>query len=324
MGDGASRKRGQAGRARGPEAAPNPARLYLAALGEGSRPSTRSALEKIAFVLSGGRASVEDFPWADVRHEHTQALRTGLVESLAPRTVNRHLSALRGVLREAWRLGLIDAEAFHRAVDIEGVRCERPPAGRDVSLAERKELLRACAADRFPVRGARDAAMLALLCGTGMRRSEVVALDLADVALADGSVRVFGKGNKERVVHLVAGAQAALELWLAHRGREAGPLLCRIARGGHVRRLRLSPQAVRLVLQRRLEETGIARATPHDFRRTLCGDLLDAGADLAAVQSLFGHASPAQTARYDRRGERARRKAAERVKVPFDRAAEER
>lgn len=291
--------------------------IYLATLGPGSRASMRSALAKIAFVASGGRADASSFPWAELRHTHVTMLRAALAETLAPRTVNRHLSALRGVLREAWRLGAIDTDAYHRAIAVGGVRGTSVPAGRDVSAGERESLFAICARDPVAARGARDAALLAILVGAGLRRAEVVALDLADLELTDGSLRVQGKGNKERIAYLVDGARSAVRAWLARRGTEPGPLLGRVLRGGRVRLVRLSAQAVRLVLVRRLEEAGLAHATPHDLRRTLCGDLLDAGADLATVQSLLGHASPAHTARYDRRGERARRKAAELASVPF-------
>lgn len=266
--------------------------------------------------MSSGPADVRSFPWASLRYAHMQAIRAALAERYAPRTVNRHLSAVRGVLREAWRMGQIDSDAYQHARAVEGVRGSRLPAGRDVSMRERQKLFDACAADPIRARGARDAAMLGLLAGTGVRRAEVVALDLVHVR-EDGAVRVLGKGNNERLVFLVDGAREALELWLGERGREPGPLLCRVLRGGHVRLRRLTPQAVHVVIERRILETGVSAATAHDFRRTLCGDLLDAGADLASVQALFGHASPVTTARYDRRGERARRKAAELVRVPF-------
>lgn len=295
----------------------NPALVYLASLAPGSRPAMQAALEAIAELVTGGRADVRRLPWAELRYAHLQALRAALAERYAPATVNRHLSAVRGVLREAWRMGAIDGDAYQRARAVEGVRGSRLPAGRDVSMRERQHLFDACATDPIPARGARDAAMLGLLAGTGVRRAEVVALDLAHVVLESGTVRVRGKGDKERFVYLVDGARAALEHWLRYRGSEAGPLLCRVRRGGHVFLVRLTPQAVRVVIERRIREVGLRGATAHDFRRTLCGDLLDAGADLASVQALLGHASPVTTARYDRRGERARRKAAELAKVPF-------
>lgn len=290
---------------------------YLATLGAGSRTSMRSALEKIARVASDGREDATTFEWAAVRPAEVAMLRAALAETLAPVTVNRHLSALRGVLREAWRAGAIDTDAYHRAAAVRGVAGTRIPAGRDVSNDERGRLFDVCVRDQVPARGARDAALLAILVGAGLRRAELVGLDLAHLRLEPGELRVLGKGGKERIAFLVEGARAAVEGWLHHRGDAAGPLLCRLRRGGRVQLERLSPQAVRLVLVRRLEEAGLAHATPHDLRRTLCGDLLDAGADLASVQSLLGHASPAQTARYDRRGERARRKAAELASVPF-------
>lgn len=295
----------------------HPARVYLASLSEGSRPSMRSALENVAALLTNGALDAERLPWSSLRYPHLQALRARLADAYAPKTVNRHLSAVRGVLRAAWRLGQLDTDTLHRACDVAGVRGSRLPAGRDVAMRERQRLFEVCAADRYPARGARDAATLALLAGTGIRRSEAVALDLAHVDLDDGGVRVRGKGNKERRVYLVDGARRALEWWMSLRGSEPGALLYRVLKGGHIRPRRLRPAAIGGIVERRVREVGLKAATPHDFRRTFTGDLLDAGADLAAAQALLGHASPTTTARYDRRGERARRKAAELIAVPF-------
>jgi integrase len=77
----------------------------------------------------------------------------------------------------------------------------------------------------------------------------------------------------------------------------------------------LSGEAIRQILSRRTLAAGLANVSPHDLRRTYAGDLLDAGADLPAVQQLMGHASPSTTSRYDRRGDKARRSAAERLSL---------
>jgi len=86
---------------------------------------------------------------------------------------------------------------------------------------------------------------------------------------------------------------------------------------GHVLTRRLTAQTVYDRLHYLAERAGVAAFSPHDCRRSLAGDLLDAGVDLATVQTMFGHASPATTARYDRQGERAVRQAADRVQVPY-------
>jgi site-specific recombinase XerD len=78
----------------------------------------------------------------------------------------------------------------------------------------------------------------------------------------------------------------------------------------------MTDQAIRLILQRRASQAGVAELSPHDLRRTCITELLDAGADVVSVQRLAGHADPATTARYDRRGERAKQQAAAKLQIP--------
>jgi integrase/recombinase XerD len=149
------------------------------------------------------------------------------------------------------------------------------------------------------------------------RRAELVALDLVDYHRDSGRLRVIGKGNKERAVFVSNGGRDALHAWLRVRGREPGPLLLPVDRHGRVQSRRLTEQTVYDRLRYLGERAGVAAISPHDCRRSLAGDLLDAGVDLATVQAMLGHASPGMTARYDRRGQRAVRQAAERVRVPY-------
>ena len=180
-----------------------------------------------------------------------------------------------------------------------------------------KALLGVCSADEAAA-GARDAALLALLYGAGLRRSEVVALDVGDCTVGTGMLAVrHGKGNRDRVVYATNGAALALADWLAVRGVEAGPLFVPVNKGGVVGGHRMSGQAVLYVLRRRAMQSGVTRLTPHDLRRTFISDLLDLGADISTVQRLAGHAQVTTTARYDRRGEATKRRASELLHVPY-------
>ena len=95
------------------------------------------------------------------------------------------------------------------------------------------------------------------------------------------------------------------------------PLFLPITQHGRIAVRQMSDKALYLALQKRAIGARIPALSPHDFRRTCVGDLLDSGADLATAQQLAGHASPMTTARYDRRGERNKREAAGRLAVPF-------
>jgi site-specific recombinase XerD len=294
----------------------HPVAVYLARLSSGSRPTMRAALQRLADVVSEGRLDALRLDWSALRYAHTTALRTWLSERYAPSTANKMLAALRGVLREAWRLGMMEADVYHRAVAIESVRGSRKPTGRALRAHELRALFAACAADGGPA-GVRDAALLALLYGVGLRRFEVAALALSDWQETDGTLWVArGKGRRARATYPPPGAQAALTAWLVVRGRDPGPLFWPL-HNGRWRRRALSGQGVYYVVLRRAQEAQLERLSPHDLRRSFISDLLDDSTDLATVQSLAGHAHVGTTARYDRRGETPRRQAAARVHVPF-------
>lgn len=296
----------------------NPAAVYLARLAPSSRRVMKSALDRITVMLSGDPTTdASNFPWSVIRYQHAAAVRAKLAERFAPATANQHLSALRGVLQECWRLGLVDAETYRRAADVEPVKGTTLPAGRQISQGELRALFGSCAEDGNAL-GARDAALMAILFGAGLRRSEAVGLDLADYDRETGALTVKrGKGNKARLCYVTNGAADAIDSWISIRGSEPGPLLVAVNKGGKLGTRRLTPQSVFDALRRRGQKAGVPEFSPHDFRRSFVSELLDAGADIATVQKLAGHASVTTTARYDRRGEGVKRKAVELIHVPF-------
>ncbi|MFC4587730.1 tyrosine-type recombinase/integrase [Sphaerisporangium corydalis] len=301
----------------------DPYAVYLDSLtSPESRRTMRGCLDRIARVISGDPAATgAGQPWHLLRYEHTVRIRTVLAgQGWSPAYLNKHLVALRRVMREAWRLGQVSAEDYQRATDLPTVRSTRLPIGRHVPPEVAGAALAACDGDASPA-GARDAALLAVLYSTGCRRAEVAALALSDYDAGARSLRVRGKGDKERLVYLTAEAVARTEAWLSVRGPAAGALFAPINKAGRLRApggrpAAMTGQAVADILARRLAAAGAARRTPHDFRRTFIGELLDAGVDLATTQALVGHASPVTTARYDRRPESRRREAVDRLRMP--------
>jgi site-specific recombinase XerD len=299
----------------------NPAAVYLARLGtEKSRRTMRSALQAVLGAVGGEQGRDLDpltFPWWLMRYQHAQATRARLAETRAPAGANLALAALRGVMTECWRLGLMTAEERARVCDLAAVPGQRLLAGREVTGGELRALFQLCAG-REDAAGARDAALLAVLYGAGLRRTEAAALELSDWHPERGELAVrSGKGGKERLVYLAAGGQAALSAWLGLRGPEAGPLLCPVKKGGRIELRRMSPHGLFQRLRELARKASVEMFSPHDLRRTFVSHLLEAGADLVAVKDLAGHASVTTTAGYDRRGERAKKKAAELVHVPF-------
>lgn len=255
--------------------------------------------------------------WWVLRYDDVEILRNQLVErGYAARTINVHLSALRGVLKVSWRLGLMSAERLTSARDVKTMEVHRLPAGRNILPAEIATLLSAILSGKEPI-ASRDAALIAVLTSTGARREEVAGMLIENFDSTERIIKIVGKRGKEREVYLHDDALAYLDRWLVILGEKAGPIFRPVDRLSQIKREgQLTGAAVGEIVVKRQKQAGVRPLTAHDFRRTLTGDLLDAGVDLATVQEILGHSSPTTTALYDRRPGRKRRAAIDKLHLP--------
>ena len=185
-----------------------------------------------------------------------------------------------------------------------------------LNLNEIATLIDICRQDDSPA-GTRDAALIAILYGTGLRRAEIVSLNLTDYNGSQGNLVIRGKGGKERLAWLNREVNGALKQWLSVRGAWSGALFCPIKKGGTIAQRKLTTQAVYYILQKRIDQAETDTFSPHDLRRTFVSNLLDAGADISTVSKMAGHANIQTTVRYDRRAEDAKKRAADLLEVPF-------
>lgn len=297
----------------------NPALVYIGSLpAQRSRETMLDALDIIADMLSQGQHTAVTYGarWGDLRYQHTALIKTMLGERYKPGTVNKMLSALRSVLKEAWRLGYMGAEEYARATDLKNLPNNALPAGNDLKPGEIRALIQVCEEDPTAA-GARDAALFAILW-VGLRRAEVASLQLADYDAESGCITVIhGKGNKQRKTYLDPGAMAALADWLAVRGDAPGALFLRINKSGKLHTEGMTPQSIYHIVMRRAKAAGVENPQPHNFRRTAVGDLLTQGVDISTVAQMMGHSQVQTTARYDRRGEERKEKAANTRRLPY-------
>jgi site-specific recombinase XerD len=287
----------------------HPVDALIGRLGIGSRRAYRVALNTIAGVVSNGKANLYEFDWASLTYDDTQRVRNALAERYSPNTANFTLSALRAVLRECWRLELMPQADLARVTDLARVRGDDHMAGRVLKPQELTALLEVCQVDESPA-GIRDAAMIAVLYGTGLRRAELTGLNVGDYNGADGTLTVNGKGKKIRLAYVTGEARERLERWLEIRGKQPGALFVSVNKGGSLGNTRLTGGAILQILRRRAGEAKVETFSPHDLRRTTATTLLEKGVDLSTVQRYLGHANVATTCLYDRRSEAAKRKAA--------------
>lgn len=298
------------------DAAPiTPAEAYLIRLAASSRQRQFYALQTIVETFTSGRSKdPRTFAWASLRYNHSAALRSKLVEKYAPNTVNRLLSAYRGVIKECFRLGLMSADDSTRVADVANAKLTGDVTGRMVMRDEMAALYDACAVDAHVLLGVRDTAMLAVLDGAGVRRAELAGIDYPKGWIGEeGAIVVLGKGRKLRKAPLPASAIERLRGWLHVRGAWPGKMFCKVYKETIVVESEINAEHVRTVVQKRCTEAAGKHLTPHDFRRTVISRLLDKGVDLKLVSGIVGHVSVNTTARYDRRGDKHRKRAIEKL-----------
>jgi len=293
----------------------NPASMYLSSLSPGSLPAMEGALHKIAVLL--GSTGAFSCNWAALRFRHVQAIQTKLLETYDYKTVNKMMCAVRGALKAAWLDGQMTAEDYHKARSVKSISGEKLPPGRSLSPGEIKALIDVCKADNSPA-GIRDAAIISVMYAAGLRRSEVVDLNLDDYSIEEGQVTIRGsKSRTDRTSYILNGGSRAINAWLQIRGLEPGPMFYPITKTGEIQRRRMSSQAIFNMLRKRADQAEIPSFSPHDIRRTHISDMLETGADVLTVAKMVGHKSPQTTMLYDRRGEQAKIKAANMLHVPY-------
>lgn len=220
--------------------------------------------------------------------------RAALLErGLAPASINRKLSALRSLVKVARTIGLVTF-----ALDVENVRSQ---AYRDTRGPGREgvQAMLGALQGRQDAKGARDRAMLHLLFDLGLRRAEVVSLDLEHLDLSGASVSVMGKGRRERItLTLPAPTVEAVAAWLTWRGDSAGPLFVSLDKSGHMGG-RLTGRGLHKVIAGAGRQVGL-RVWPHGLRHAAITASLDmTGGDVRSVARFSRHLDIRVLTRYD-------------------------
>ena len=250
---------------------------------------TRDVSELLAFVYG------PDAERGDGAEFTLAALRAwlGADATAARTTIARRAASARSFSTWAARTGLIPADVAARLASPKAAATL--PTVLSAKSAERLlEYAKVAADSALPVR---DWAALELTYAAGLRVAEVVSLDVRGIDLERRTMRVIGKGNKERVVPFGRPAAEAVEAWLARRpelaSESSGDALFLGARGG-----RVDPRTLRESLHRLTAQAGVKDVAPHGLRHSAATHLLEGGSDLRTVQEILGHSSLQTTQRY--------------------------
>lgn len=282
-----------------------------------SRTTAMSALMRAARLMERPFWRIK---WETMRAKYLRILLDRMRKDFAPSTINLTLCVLRGVARQCWLLEKMSANHWLRIADLKGETGSKIPRGRAVTVPEIALLMDSCAEEGNPLVGDRDAALLALLITTGVRKAEAIGLRFQDYDQMTFALKVRGKGDKERWVYFDdGGARRALEQWIKRRGKSPGPLFNPVDRiKGIQPEKAMSPATLYKALRTRARKAGVSPFSVHDLRRTFATSLLEGGADIRLVQLLLGHVKLETTASYDRRREDAKRGALKHLyKFPY-------
>ena len=219
--------------------------------------------------------------------------------SLSAATINLQFSTIRRLADESAESGWLSPELAIGIRRVKGVKRLGRKMGNWLTRNQAQELVDAASTNSL--RGWRDGAMLGLLLGCGLRRSEVVGLNLDQLQSREGRwviVNLVGKGKRLRTIPVPSWSKELLDAWLRHSGVIEGKVFRRVWKGGTRQEAGVTANVVWYAVKRCASQAGIANLAPHDLRRTCARLCHGCGGELEQIQFLLGHASVQTTERY--------------------------
>jgi integrase len=214
-------------------------------------------------------------------------------------SINVRITAVRKLAVEAADNGLLAPELASGITRVKGVASKGVRLGNWLTVKQAQTLLNT--PDASTTRGLRDRAILAVLLGCGLRRSEAAALLFGHIQQRDGRwciVDLVGKHGRVRTIPVPAWVKVAIDAWTTATGISAGPIFRPVNRGGLAQEVPLNEKVVWQLLQRYTAAAGVPGIAPHDLRRSCAKMCRAAGGELEQIQLLLGHASVQTTERY--------------------------
>ena len=214
------------------------------------------------------------------------------MNKLSPSTVNVRLSAMRKLVTEARRNGMLGAEEAANLTEIPNIPEKGTRLGNWLTREQAKELL--AVPDRSTIKGKRDYAILALLVGCALRRQELAELDVEKIQMRERRwviADLRGKGGRIRTVAIPMRVKNAIDAWMTEAGIDEGRLLRSISKSGKLNRDSLSDWAVWLIVEQSSKQIGIEHFGAHDLRRTCPKLCRKSGGNIEQIKFLLGHSS---------------------------------
>ena len=221
------------------------------------------------------------------------------MDHLSPSTINVRLSAVRKLVGEARRNGMIGLEEAANLTDVPNVRQKGTRLGNWLTREQAKELL--AVPDRSTLKGKRDYVIIALLVGCALRRRELASLKIEDIQLREGRwviIDLCGKGGRIRTVAVPIWVKQGIEVWMAAAKIDKGRLLRPLSKSGKIGGDELGDWAIWSIVEQSSKQIGIEHFGAHDLRRTCAKLCRKSGGDLEQIKFLLGHSSIQTTERY--------------------------
>lgn len=297
---------------------------YLVYLGRFDKKTSRETMAYALRAVAGVRAGAEPYEeggcdihdrqlvdpvntaWWTLRYQHVERIKAVLMAHHSPATVNKILSALRQVIICCRKLELMTADQCAAATDVKNIKFSLLPAGKSVPDEDVRVIL--ASMPKNSLANLRDIAIFGSLYYAGVRRVEACTLTMDRVFIRERTLRVLGKGNKERDVPILDDLMALLSPWLDVRGNDPGALFCSVAGNTVDPTHALSPQYIYDIVIDAADKSPLNyHLAPHDLRRSFITNGIEMGIDPLSMSKIVGHEQLQTTLRYDRRDEKARR-----------------